>query len=134
MSEVENIQNKDKVKEMFSDLKKLSKSDEYVFDPKDIADESKVKEFLESIKDWNRFDESLAKYVTTTTKGGTDPDCDDVACFEIEDWKEYQVWRFKLYFLNASELPDSKTDPIKACEDCFTDNWRDFCSWENIKL
>ena len=133
LKEVENIPNKDKVEEMFGELKQLFESDEYVFDPEDITDESKVKKFLESIKDWNRFDKSLAKYVTTTTKGGTDPDCDDVACFEIEDWKEYQVWRFKLYFLNASELPDSKTDPIKACEDCFTDNWRDFCSWENIK-
>ena len=126
LDEVADIPNKDAIKAMFGNLKALFESDEYM-PGLGIAESERIKMFLNTIEDWEEWDGLKNLYVTKKGHGyGSER---QVACYTRDDWKNYQKWRFELYFLKRKKSLASKTNPIEACEQGYAD-WEKICRWE----
>ena len=123
LNEVTEIPNDGEIKAMFGKLDTLFKSDEYMSDL-DITKPWNIKQFLKSIKDWDDWDGDEELYVTDEENNDG-----NAACFELDDWENYQKWRFEQYFLRGKKLSTSRTNPIKACEQGYAD-WKRICQWK----
>ena len=140
LNTVTNIPNPDTVKTVFGNLKALCDDTAFVFKLLNIADKNIIKNFLESIKDWDGWNYTENVYVTSQRHNSalTVLEQQEVACFGLQQWKAYQQWRFKRYFIDGySSLPNSEKKPIKACEQWYGQGgsmaWRDKCEWKSVQ-
>ena len=130
LDEVTDIPNKDEIRAMFGNLKTLFEADRYICNL-GITEEDKIKGFLKSINDWEKWNASRSLYVTGQKHNSVSLYSNEVACYTRDHWKNYQKWRFEQYFLEGKNLPDSKKKPIKACEQGY-ETWSSLCRWESL--